>query len=55
MGTGLALGVGASFTSGAFDKLPVVLSMLFSNGLFVVGVVTIVLNIVLNLGKQKVK
>lgn len=55
VGTGLALGVGASFTSGAFDKLPVVLSMLFSNGLFVVGVVTIVLNIVLNLGKQKVK
>lgn len=55
VGTGLALGVGASFTSGAFEKLPVVLSMLFSNGLFVVGVVTIILNIVLNLGKQKVE
>ncbi|WP_230399108.1 uracil-xanthine permease family protein [Novisyntrophococcus fermenticellae] len=55
VGTGLALGVGASFTSGAFEKLPVVLSMLFSNGLFVAGVVTIILNIVLNLGKQKVE
>lgn len=52
LGTGLALGVGASFTAGAFDNFPTVLSMLFSNGLFVVGVVTITLNIVLNLGKK---
>ncbi|HIU75932.1 MAG TPA: purine permease [Candidatus Pelethocola excrementipullorum] len=55
VGTGLALGVGASFTATAFDKLPVVLSMLLSNGLFVVGVVTIILNIVLNLGKKEKK
>ena len=55
VGTGLALGVGASFTATAFDKLPVVLSMLLSNGLFVVGIVTIILNIVLNLGKKEKK
>jgi NCS2 family nucleobase:cation symporter-2/xanthine permease len=55
LGTGLALGVGASFTGAAFDKLPSVLAMLFSNGLFVVGFVTIVLNIILNVGKDKKK
>lgn len=53
LGTGLALGVGASFTAGAFDQFPLVLSMLLSNGLFVVGITTIILNIVLNLGKEK--
>jgi len=53
LGTGLALGVGASFTAGAFDQFPLILSMLLSNGLFVVGIVTITLNIVLNLGKTK--
>lgn len=53
LGTGLALGVGVSFTAGAFEQFPMVLSMLFSNGLFVVGAVTITLNIVLNLGKKK--
>lgn len=49
LGTGLALGVGVSFTSGAFNQFPLVLSMLFSNGLFVVGIVTIALNIILNI------
>ena len=53
LGTGLALGVGASFTAGAFERLPMVLSMLFSNGLFVVGAVTITLNIILNMGGKK--
>lgn len=53
VGTGLALGVGATFTQNAFSNLPPVLSMLFSEGLFVVGVVTILLNIVLNIGKEK--
>ncbi|MGL5438080.1 MAG: uracil-xanthine permease family protein [Lachnospiraceae bacterium] len=52
VGTGLALGVGATFTKAAFGQLPAVLSMLFSEGLFVVGIVTIILNIVLNLGKE---
>lgn len=53
LGTGLALGVGVSFTAGAFDQFPLVLSMLLSNGLFVVGIVTIILNIVLNMGKEE--
>lgn len=53
LGTGLALGVGVSFTAGAFDQFPLVLSMLLSNGLFVVGIVTILLNIILNLGKRE--
>lgn len=52
LGTGLALGVGTSFAQNALDKLPPVLSMLFGNGLFVVGFVTVVLNILLNLRRK---
>lgn len=48
LGTGLALGVSVTFTPNVFDKFPLVLSMLFSNGLFVVGLVTITLNLLLN-------
>lgn len=53
IGTGLAVAIGAMFTSNAFDQFPQLVSILFSNGLFVVGVVTMTLNIVLNLGKKK--
>ena len=53
LGTGLALGVGVTFSPNVFDKFPLVLSMLFSNGLFVVGIVTISLNLLLNHVKQK--
>lgn len=52
LGTGLALGIGASFTADAFTQLPQVLSMLLENGLFVVGTVTIILNLILNHGKH---
>ena len=53
LGTGLALGVSVTFTPNVFDKFPLVLSMLFSNGLFVVGLVTITLNLLLNHVKVK--
>lgn len=48
LGTSLALAVGANFCTEAFDKLPVVLSMLCSNGLFVVAFSSVVLNLVFN-------
>ena len=53
LGTGLALGVSVTFTPNVFDKFPLILSMLFSNGLFVVGLVTITLNLLLNHVKVK--
>lgn len=48
LGAGLAAGVGAHFTTGAFSGLPEVVAMLFSNGLFMVALVTVVLNVVFN-------
>ena len=54
VGTGLALGVGAMFTHGAFGKLPPLVAMLAGNGLFVICVVTVLMHIIFNmLFKQK--
>ncbi|MFB2864682.1 uracil-xanthine permease family protein [Aeromonas sp. MdU4] len=48
IGTSLSAGIGAEFAKGAFQQFPELLSMLLSNGLFVVSFTAIVLNIVLN-------
>lgn len=51
VGTSIALGVGAEFASDALVKLPSVLSMLLSNGLFVVAFSAVILNIIFNFRK----
>lgn len=51
VGTSIALGVGANFASEALEKLPSVLSMLFSNGLFVVAFSSVILNLIFNFRK----
>lgn len=48
VGTSIALGVGAEFASDALAQLPSVLSMVLSNGLFVVAFSAVVLNIIFN-------
>lgn len=48
VGTSIAIGVGATFAQGLFAKLPGVLGMLLSQGLFMVTISAILLNIVLN-------
>lgn len=48
IGTSIAIGVGATFAQDIFSKLPETLGMLLSNGLFMVSVSAIFLNIVLN-------
>nr|SFZ88932.1 Xanthine permease [Loigolactobacillus rennini] len=48
LGTSMALGVGANFMTSAFEKLPTVLSMLLSNGLFVVAFSAVILNLIVN-------
>lgn len=55
VGTGIAVAMGCMFTSNAFDKLPSTLSMLLSNGLFMVGIVTIGLNLIFNIKKHASK
>ncbi len=55
VGTGMAMGVGTYFTTDAFNHLPMILSMLFSNGLFVVSIVTIFLNLILNFESKSSK
>lgn len=48
VGTSIAIGIGATFAKGLFDKLPETLSMLLSEGLFMVSISAILLNLVLN-------
>jgi xanthine permease len=47
VGTSIAVGVGASFSEGAFEKFPEVLSLLLGNGLFMASITAITLNIIL--------
>lgn len=51
VGTSIALGVGAEFASDALSQLPSVLSMLLSNGLFIVAFSAVTLNIIFNFKK----
>ncbi|MEG0322193.1 MAG: solute carrier family 23 protein, partial [Oscillospiraceae bacterium] len=51
IGTSIAIGVGATFASDIFVNLPTTLSMICSNGLFMVSISAILLNLLLN-GKK---
>lgn len=51
MGTSIAIGVGAAFASDAFVNIPGTLQMILSNGLFMVSISAILLNLLLN-GKK---
>lgn len=51
IGTSIAIGVGAMYASDAFANLPAALSMVMSNGLFMVTLSAVVLNLLLN-GKK---
>lgn len=51
VGTSLAIGVGANFASEIFSNLPSTLNMIFSNGLFMVSISAILLNLLFN-GKK---
>lgn len=51
VGTSLAIGVGGNFASEIFTQLPSTLSMIFSNGLFMVSISAILLNLLFN-GKK---
>lgn len=48
VGTSLAIGIGAGFVPEAFDQLPETLKMLLGDGLFLVAVSAVVLNIFFN-------
>ncbi len=48
VGTSIAIGVGATFASDVFVNMPQTLSMVLSNGLFMVSVSAILLNLLLN-------
>lgn len=48
VGISLAVGVGVTVVPNIFDKFPDLLSMLLSNGLFMVSITAIILNIVFN-------
>ena len=51
VGTSIAIGVGAAFASDAFVNIPGTLQMILSNGLFMVSISAILLNLLLN-GKK---
>ena len=51
VGTSIAIGVGALYASEVFDQLPEAVSMVMSNGLFMVTLSAVLLNILLN-GKK---
>lgn len=51
VGTSIAVGVGATFAPEIFDQLPQTISMICSNGLFMVSFTAICLNLLLN-GKK---
>ena len=51
VGTSIAIGVGALYASEVFDQLPGAVSMVMSNGLFMVTLSAVLLNILLN-GKK---
>lgn len=51
VGTSIVIGVGANFSAEIFDQLPQFVSMLCSNGLFMVSISAIILNLILN-GKK---
>lgn len=53
VGTSMAIGVGATFAPEIFSGLPNTLSMMCSNGLFMVSVSAILLNLLLN-GKNRI-
>ncbi|MED4533157.1 nucleobase:cation symporter-2 family protein [Metabacillus fastidiosus] len=48
IGTSAAIGVGSQYTADAFTKMPWMLEMLFSNGLFSASVAAVLMNLVLN-------
>lgn len=48
IGTSLAVGIGSQFTGDAFKQLPETLSMLLSDGLFMVAVTAVVMNLLYN-------
>lgn len=54
VGTSIAIGVGSTFASDIFAKLPDTLRMICSNGLFMVSASAIILNLVLN-GRKSLK
>lgn len=54
VGTSLAIGVGANFASDIFTQLPSTLNMILSNGLFMVSLSAILLNLLFN-GKKGCK
>ena len=53
VGTSIAVGVGSTFSGGLFDQLPPSLGMLLGNGLFMVCITAISLNLLLNYKKGK--
>ncbi|MEG2440800.1 MAG: nucleobase:cation symporter-2 family protein [Acetivibrio sp.] len=54
VGTSIAIGVGATFAPEIFAKLPTTISMICSNGLFMVSASAILLNLILN-GRKSLK
>ena len=54
VGTSLAIGVGSNFASEIFAQLPETLEMMLSNGLFMVSVSAILLNLLFN-GKKSLQ
>ncbi len=48
IGTSIAIGVGSLYASEVYANLPEVLSMVVSNGLFMVTMSAVILNLILN-------
>lgn len=53
VGISLAVGIGVTVVPNIFDGLPSLLSMLLSNGLFMVSTTAIILNIIFNFDNIK--
>lgn len=53
VGTSMAIGVGSNFVTEAFTKLPQMLEMLLSNGLFSASIAAVLLNLVFNFDSLK--
>lgn len=53
IGTSLAVGIGVTTVPGIFDEFPEIFSMLLSNGLFMVSITAIIMNVLFNYSSIK--
>jgi len=53
VGTSMAVGIGSNFVTEAFEKLPRMAEMLFSNGLFSAAIAAVLINLVFNFKNLK--